>query len=82
MTAQFSHWTNADIVDRFLEGHSFAWIAARAGMTIWDVRGIVTKRDKREPEPKGPIARQKLGARACQSLPNRITLRHNHKPKE
>jgi len=82
MIAQFSHWTNAEIVDRFLEGRSFEWIAARTGRTVWDVRYVVTKRDKREPEPRGPIARQKLGARACQSLPNRITSGRSHKPKE
>lgn len=45
MIAQFAHWTEHDIIDRFLEGRNFGWIAVRTGRSIRDVKRIVTKKE-------------------------------------
>jgi len=52
MTAQFAHWTDRDIVDRFLEGRDFGWIARRTGKSVMEVKRIVAPIPREEDSSK------------------------------
>jgi hypothetical protein len=40
---QFSHWTDEDIIDRFLEGMNFGRLARMTGRTIPEIKRIITR---------------------------------------
>lgn len=43
--SQFSHWTEDDIIDRFLSGFDFGKLARMTGRPIPEIKRIITRSD-------------------------------------
>lgn len=43
--SQFAHWTDADIIDRFLAGMNLGRLARMTGRTIPEIKSIIGRTD-------------------------------------
>ena len=43
MNAQFRHWTETEIIDRFLSGMNFGRLSQMTGRSIREVKSIITR---------------------------------------
>jgi len=41
--SQFNHWTDEDIIDRFIAGMNFGRLARMTGRTIPEIKQIITR---------------------------------------